>query len=214
MNRLSEVTHLFSKHVWEIERARETFTSETRNFVVAVLQSLRQTRSEPWASHRIRINLEADIEREGKVTAYLTAQYAIARAQIRFKKTVNFVLVSGLNFGIQWRESSQEFAWHVSLIPAAGYTQLDDVLWKEWLDQQSTPPLPGGYHAAKANTVCFVSRPLDPELTPDLAYNDVKQVLDFILKSDASMAGAIGLDLMPGEEVRSTTVPESLSESC
>jgi hypothetical protein len=48
--------------------------------------------------------------------------------------------------------------------------------------------------------VRFVLRPVDKALTPDLAFNDAKQVLEFMLTADAPVADAVGLDLPEDDE--------------
>lgn len=59
---------------------------------------------------------------------------------------------------------------------------------------------PGSVHQDKANTIRFVLRPVGAELTAELAFNDVKRVLEFVVSADAPLAEAIGLDPTPGDE--------------
>ena len=47
----------------------------------------------------------------------------------------------------------------------------------------------------KTKTVRFVLRPVSPNLTAEVAFNDSKQVLEFMLTSDASLAEAVGFAL-------------------
>jgi hypothetical protein len=66
--------------------------------------------------------------------------------------------------------------------------RIDDELWARW--QGKHPDLPDAAHLDKENTVRFVSRAVTAELTPELAYSDVKSVLDFLLQSDDALAAA------------------------
>jgi hypothetical protein len=50
-------------------------------------------------------------------------------------------------------------------------------------------------HQDKSNTVRFVARALDASLSPDVAFNDVKSVLEFLLSADGVLADAVGLDI-------------------
>lgn len=59
---------------------------------------------------------------------------------------------------------------------------------------------PGATHQDKANTIRFVSRPLSMDLSPEVAFNDVKVVMEFVISADAPLATAVGVDLALGEE--------------
>jgi hypothetical protein len=205
MTGLSDVSLLFGQHVWEIERAREMFTTETRNFVSSILESIRRARPDPWSTARVRITIQQEIENESKVTGYLRSQYAIGRANIRFKKGTNFIVIADLQFGFSCKEGSEAFTWQINVVPAARYPQLDDTLWRSWRSLASAT-LPGAVHESKANTLCVCSRPLNPELTPEVAFTDVKAVFDFILAADDALAEAVGLDLSPGEDAAASPV--------
>ena len=52
----------------------------------------------------------------------------------------------------------------------------------------------GHVHHDKSNTVRFVSRPMDAELTAESVFNNVKCVLELVLGEDTAFAEAIGLD--------------------
>lgn len=54
--------------------------------------------------------------------------------------------------------------------------------------------LPQALHQSRANTVRFVQRPLATELSPELAYQDLKVVLDFLISAESAFAEACGLD--------------------
>lgn len=206
MSGLSEVSVLFGTHVYEIEKARETFTSETRNFVTGTLEALRRARPDPWTTSRVRLTIQQEIENESKVTGYLRSQYAIARAAIKFKKGTNFISIADISFGFSCKDGAEAFTWQVNVVPAARYPQLDDVLWRTWKSLSTPPDLPGAVHESRANSLCLCSRPIDAALTSEVAFNDVKAVFDFILAADAPLAEAVGLDLAPGEEASASPV--------
>lgn len=46
----------------------------------------------------------------------------------------------------------------------------------------------------KANTVRFVCRPIGAELTAEVAFNDAKAVLEFLMTTEAQLGDAVGLD--------------------
>jgi hypothetical protein len=71
---------------------------------------------------------------------------------------------------------------------------MDDHLWNHWRSAvgQSLPP--GSVHQVKSNTIRFVQRPIDKELTGDIAFSDIKLVLEALLSTDGPLAEAVGLD--------------------
>ena len=52
----------------------------------------------------------------------------------------------------------------------------------------------GSVHQAKSNLIRFVQRPISGELTGDVAFDDVKQILEALLTTDVPLAEAVGLD--------------------
>lgn len=131
--------------------------------------------------------------RRTKSSGDFSAQFAAARVTIRFKKGTNFRQIADLRFGVEFDEGTDVFAWQVTLVPAASYNRIDDLLWHQWRIQQSGLP-PGAKHQDKANTVRFLSRPLAAELTAEMAFNDVKSILEFLLGAETALADAVGLD--------------------
>lgn len=81
----------------------------------------------------------------------------------------------------------------------ARYQRIDDFLWARWKTTVAQQ-LPGAVHQDRANTVRFASRPISPELTPQLAFDDVKMVLEFVVGSDAVLAEAVGVGPIPGDQ--------------
>jgi hypothetical protein len=198
MSALSEVSILIGQRARDIEKAREIFTAEIRAFVGGILAGVRRIRSDPWTTSRVRIDLPREIENEAKAGSDFSSQYAVARTELRFKKGTKFVQIADLRTGIEFDESADVFAWQVTLVPAARYNRVDDVVWHQWPAQQTT--YPGARHQDKANTVRFVSRPLTPEVTAETAFNDVKAVLEFLLTVENQLGEAVGLEVVPGEE--------------
>lgn len=139
-----------------------------------------------------------EIENEAKVASDFSSQYAVARTELRFKKGTKFVQIADLRFGIEFDQSVDVFAWQITLVPAARYSRVDDVVWHQWRVQPSN--LAGARHQDKANTVRFVSRQLGSEVTAETAFNDVKAVWEFLLTVESALAEAVGLDAGPGEE--------------
>ena len=199
MSGLSEVSVLFGQRAADIEKAREIFTAETRSFVSGVLAGIQRARSDPWVTSRVRVDLPREIETESK-TGYLSSQYAIARAQLRFKKGTNFIVIADVRFGVEFEQQANGFVWQVTLVPTARYQRVDDVLWRQWRTQSDADALPGGRHDDRANTVRFVQRPLDEGMKPEAAFNDVKGIFEFILTADGSLAEAVGIDPVSGDE--------------
>lgn len=193
MSGLSDVSILIGQRARDIEKAREIFTAEIRAFVAGILAGIRRVRSDPWTTARVRLDLPRDIETETKASSDFSSQFSTARVTARFKKGTNFRQIADLRFGIELDESSDVFAWQLTLVPAASYNRIDDVLWLQWRTQHSALP-PGAKHQDKANTVRFVSRPVAADLTAEIAFNDVKAALEFLLASEVALADAIGLD--------------------
>jgi len=201
MSGLSEVSILIGQSAASLEMAREVFTTETRRFVEGILEAVRRARAEPWTTARVRVDLPREIETESKTAAYISNQFAFARADLRFKKGTKFVVVAEVPFGIAFDEKLQAFSWQVRLVPAGRYLQLDDRVWRHWKTTLSAVSLPGCEHEDSTNTVLFTSRPLTNELTSEMAFGDLKGILEFLLASDAVLAEAVGVDLGPGEDV-------------
>lgn len=198
MSALSEVSILIGQRARDIEKAREIFTAEIRAFVAGILAGLRRVRTEPWTTARVRLDLPKEIENEAKLANDFSSQYAVARVDLRFKKGSKFVQIAELRFGIELDESAEAFAWQLTLVPAARYNRVDDLVWYQWRNQQVG--LPGSRHQDRANTVRFAARPLGPEVTAETAFNDVKTVLEFLLSAEASLGEAVGLDASPGDD--------------
>jgi hypothetical protein len=198
MSSLSEVSVLIGQSAAELEMAREVFTTETRRFVEAILEAIRRARSDPWTSARVRVDLPREIETESKAAAYLTNQFAFARADLRFKKGTKFVVIAEVPFGIAFDTALNKFSWQVNLVPAARYPRLDDALWARWRGEH--PNVPGSTHEEKANTIKFVSRAVDGELTSESAFSDLKMVLEYVLAADGLLATTVGLDLTAADE--------------
>ena len=193
MSALSEVSVLIGQRARDIEKAREIFTAETRAFVGGILAGVRRVRSEPWTTARVRLDLPRDIETEAKASSDFSSQFAIARIAVRFKKGTNFRQIADVRFGVEFDESSDIFAWQVTLVPAASYNRVDDVVWHQWRTQQNGVP-PGAKHQDKANTVRFLSRPISPELTAAAAFKDVTTVLEFLMTAEGALAEAVGVE--------------------
>ncbi len=198
MSALSEVSILIGQRARDIEKAREIFTAEIRAFVGGILAGVRRIRSDPWTTSRVRLDLPREIDTEAKAANDFSSQYAIARVALRFKKGVKFQQIADVRFGIEFDESADLFAWQLTLVPAASYNRVDDVVWHQWRSHQ--PIYAGARHQDKANTVRFVSRPLGAEVTAEAAFNDVKTVLEFLLTAESQLAEAVGLDAGPDED--------------
>ncbi len=198
MSALSEVSVLIGQRARDIEKAREIFTAEIRAFVGGILAGVRRVRSDPWTTSRVRVDLPREIENEAKASSDFSSQYAIARTELRFKKGTKFVQIADIRMGIELDEGPDVFAWQITLVPAARYNRVDDVVWHQWRTQHAT--YTGARHQDKANTVRFVSRPLGSELTAESAFNDVKTVLEFLLTVESQLAEAVGLDIASDDE--------------
>jgi hypothetical protein len=195
MSGLSEVSILIGQRTSDLEKAREIFTAESRAFVSGILGGIRRTRAEPWVSGRVRVDIPREIDTEAKASAYLREVFALARADLRFKKGTNFTAVGEVKFGIEYDDGADVFAWQIALVPESRYQRIDDRIWPKWRTERGSDLPPGSVHQDKSNTVRFVSRALDAALTPEVAFNDVKGVLDFLLSTDAVLADAVGLDI-------------------
>lgn len=199
MTALSEVSILVGQRARDIEKARDIFTAEIRGFVSGILAGVRRTRSDPWTTARVRIDLPKEIETEGRVVGDVSSQFAAARATLRFKKGAVFQQIADVRFGIECDDDADAFGWQVTLVPAARYNRVDDVLWYQWqLGGQER--LEGGKHQDRANTVRFVRRALTSELTGEIAYNDVKSILEFLLSAETALGEAVGLDATPADD--------------
>jgi len=193
MSGLSDVALLICERAGDLEKARDIFTSDTRNYVTNILSALRRARSEPWVQARVRIDLPREIEYEAKSGGPLSSQYAVAGCDLRFKRGVKFTVVARINFGVEFDEHLGAFAWQVTLNPEARFHRMDDGVWNLWQAQVGQAQLPGAAHQTKANTIRFVQRPLNKDVTAELAYSDVKQVLEAVLATDSVLADAVGL---------------------
>ena len=200
MSALSEVSILIGQRAGDLEKAREIFTAETRAFVSGILAGIRRARSDPWTTSRVRIDIPREIETEAKATGYVSSQFAIARNDLRFKKETKYLVVAEVRFGIEFDETSSAFAWQVTLVPAARYQRIDDLLWHQWRSTQGDALPPGSIHQGRANTIRFVSRPVGPDLTAEIAFNDVKTVLEFVISAGDPLGEAVGLDLSPSDD--------------
>ncbi len=193
MSALSEVSVLIAQRARDIEKAREIFTAEIRAFVIGILAGIRRVRTDPWTTSRVRLDLPKEPDFEAKSSSEFSNQYATARVSLRFKKGTNFRVIAEVHFGIEFDEDNGTFVWRVTLVPSASYNRVDDVCWHQW---RTTPhgASPGSRHLDRSNTVRFISRPISPELTAEVAFNDTKNVLEFLLTTEAGLADAVGLD--------------------
>jgi hypothetical protein len=193
MSGLSEVSVLIAQRARDIEKAREIFTAEIRAFVNGILAGVRRIRSDPWTTARVRVDLPRDIEFEAKMSSEFSNQFACARVALRFKKGTQFRQVADVRAGIEFDEDMGAFTWQLTLVPAASYNRIDDVVWHQWKAGPSGGS-PGARHFDKANTVRFLARAVGPELTGEVAFNDTKTVLEFLMTTEAGLAEAIGLE--------------------
>jgi hypothetical protein len=106
--------------------------------------------------------------------------------------------------GIEYNERQDCFVWQVRLVPTARYVRLDDVLWRELQTRQTNDARPGRAHEDRTNTLTFVQREPNADLTLDIACEDVRTTLDFLMTVDAALAEAVGLDAAADEEVAAT----------
>jgi len=148
----------------------------------------------------VRLDIPREIENEAKTSGDLRSHYALARVNLRFKKGVTFQLVGEIKFGIEFDEIADAFTWQVTLVPAARYQRIDDLVWAYWREKVNANLPPGSAHHDKTNIVRFVSRPLNSDLTSEAAFTDVKNVLEFIMSAETPLGNAVGFDFAPGEE--------------
>jgi hypothetical protein len=200
MSALSEVSLLMGQRAGELEKAKEVFTSEIRAFVSGLLSAIRRVRAEPWSTSHVRIDLPREIETEQRSTAFLSGHYAIARADLRFKRGTNFMVVADVRFGVEYDEAADAFCWMVNLTPAAKYQRIDDLVWAHWQSTGGHDALPGSIHQARTNTVRFSLRPFDAQLTSESAFTDIKAVLEFVMTAEAAIGRAVGLEISPNED--------------
>lgn len=193
MSGLSEVSTLFGQRAGDIEKAREIFVAESRQFVEGILGAIRRSRSEPWINVRVRIDLPRELESEGKA-GYLTNHWALARTDLRFKREARFMPIAETRFGIEFDEPSDAFVWQIALVPVARYPRVDDVVWRAWRENASAISMPGSARHERANAVRFVSRPIDVNLSAQVAFDDVNRVLEFLLTTGNSLGEAVGLE--------------------
>lgn len=194
MSALSEISLLIGERAGDLEKGREIFTAETRLFVSGILTGVRRIRSEPWVQGRVRVDLPREIDTEARAAGYLSSQFVFARCSLRFKKGVNFREIAEARFGLEFDETLGSFVWQVMLVPAARYQRIDDLVWNQYRTVAGSSLLPHADHLARSNAIRFVQRPLDKELTVEMAFNDVKHVLEFLLSTDVALAEAVGLD--------------------
>ena len=199
MSTLSEISLLVGQRAGDLEKAREIFNQETRSFVKGILAGIRRARPE-WVAGRVRLDVPREIEPEGKASSSWRSHSASTRVPVRFKKGTNFQVVADVLFGIEFEDQSDHFVWTITLVPAARYQRMDDLLWQQWRAGSVTSAPPAAAHLDKANMVRFARRPVDAELTGESAFNDVKCVLEFLLAADAPLAESVGLDALPGED--------------
>jgi hypothetical protein len=196
MSSLSEVTCVLGQRAAELEQARDIFTSEIRRFTESVLSLLKQRHADTWFSPRIRLDCPAEILFESKPFSVLRGQFAQAAVAVRFKKGALYQAVADLTCGIEYVDNGQQqaFAWMVKLVPFSRYHQLDDAIWHEWKLRHASGLPVGSRHVERANVVHFVARPLSSSLSSELAAQDTRQVLDFLLGCDQAFAQACGVD--------------------
>lgn len=196
MSALSEITLLIGARAGDLEKGREIFTAETRAFVSSILTGIRRVRSEPWTQGRVRVDLPREIDTESKVAGYLSGQFVFGRCSLKFKKGVVFREIAEARFGVEYDETLGSFIWQAMLIPAARYQRIDDLVWNHCRTMVNLASLPGGQHLARSNSIRFVQRPLNEQLTVEVAFNDAKQVLEALLSTDTALAEAVGLDAL------------------
>jgi hypothetical protein len=192
MTTLSEVTTLISERAADLEKAKEVFTAETRAFVSGILGAVRRARSEPWAQGRIRIDLPREVEMDGKSSVSLESPYA--RCQLRFRKETTYRHVGDIRFGLEFEEAAGSFVWQIVLVPNSRYSRMDDLVWAQVKTSGENATMPGAVHQTKANTVRFVQRPVNQELSGECAFTDLKQVFEILLGADRALAEAVGIE--------------------
>lgn len=196
MSGLSEVSMLLGQRAGDLEKARDIFAAEMKSFVENVLGGIRRARSEPWVNGRVRVDLPREIEAESRV-GYLSSHSALARCELRFRREARFVQIAEVRFGIEFDDVADAFVWQVELVPADRYPRVDDYVWRAWQGAEEVKEVPGSSRQERANTVRFVARGLDASLTSQVAFDDIKKILEFLLATGGPLAEAIGLDLEP-----------------
>ena len=63
MSGLGEASVLIGQRAADLEKAREVFTAEIRNFATGVLAGVRRVRQAPWVTPRLRIDVPREIGR-------------------------------------------------------------------------------------------------------------------------------------------------------
>ena len=197
MSGLSEVSILLAQKANDIETAREIFKDEISAFVGSIVSGLRRARSDPWTSARIRLDVPREVETESKAVARIADHFAIGRVGVRFKKGTNFVQVAEIRFGFELEDPAPAYTWQVSFNLVSRYLRMDDLIWAAF--RASNSDLPGQAHRDKTNTVVFSSRPVDSKLTAELAFSDIKTVMEFVLASETAVAEAVGIDPTPSD---------------
>lgn len=195
MSSLSEVSLLLARKANDIETAREIFKDEIAAFVSGLISALRRARSDPWTGARVRLDLPREVETESKSVSRVTDHFALGRIGVRFKKGTNFIQVAEIKFGFELEEPATAFAWQVSFNLMSRYLRMDDLIWSAL--RGSKLELPGQAHRDKTNTVIFVARPLDAALTAEVAFADLKSIMELVLASDGAIAEAVGIDPQP-----------------
>lgn len=190
------VSVLLAHKANDIETAREIFRDEINVFISGLVSALRRNRSDPWTSSRIKLDLPREVETEAKAVSRVTDHYAIGRVGVRFKKGTNFIQVAEIKFGFELEEPSPVFAWRITFNLMSRYLRMDDLLWSA-LRTGKPLELPGQAHQDKTNTIVFVTRPIDSSLTAELAFADIKTVMEFVLAADNPIAEAVGIDPGP-----------------
>lgn len=201
MSELSEVSILFGQHVVDIEKARNIFTTETRRFVEDLIEFVQQgEEAKAWSKPKVQIKTEdASLENEEKVTGIIKRQYARTTVPLCFKIRVKYVVIAEIQFGVEFDEAADSFAWLVKLVPESRYQWLDEVLWTEWQKSKATLP-PGAKHLAKEGAVVFVSRRFGPDLTFKVASEDVVSVLNFSLAAEPVLGPEFAKESREGPE--------------
>jgi len=54
---------------------------------------------------------------------------------LRFKKGVTFQVVAEIKFGIEFDEVNEVIRMQVTLVPAARYQRIDDLVWAFWREK-------------------------------------------------------------------------------
>ena len=103
-------------------------------------------------------------------------------------------MIGEIPFGIEYNDPTDSFTWQITLVPSAKHHRIDDHVWNQWRSAVGTNLPPESAYRDKTNTIRFVLRPVSPDLSAEVAFNDSKQVLEFMLTSDASLAEAVGFD--------------------